>query len=264
MKYKIGIIGLGMVGDALRRYFEKKGNKPYIYDIKGEGSIEEVNKADFIYICVPTPYKDGCDATEVGKAISIIEGEKVVIIKSTILPGTTDKLQLQFPNHKILFNPEFLTESTADQDISYPDRQIIGYTHGSYTIAGDVMKQLPLAPYEAIVPAYVAEFTKYAANTWFAVKVAKNNELYDIFKGYGGNDEAFETMIDCVSADKRIGRSHLDIWHKGYRGYGGKCLPKDTKSFIDFAKSLGVKTPIMSASDKYNDKLCQKESSKRI
>jgi len=265
MVYKIGITGsLGMVGGALKRYFQKTKNKLYLYDINGEGSVKEVNKADYIYICVPTPYVKGigCDTTEVGKVISQIDGEKVIIIKSTVIPGTTDKIQSQFPNHKILFNPEFLTEETADQDIAYPDRQIIGYTPNSYNVAGDVMKQLPLAPYEAIIPAYVAEFVKYAANTWFAVKVAKNNELYDVFTKFGGDDKAFEAMIDALSADKRIGRTHLEIWHKGYRGYGGKCIPKDSKSFIDFAKQLGVKTPIMLASDKYNDKLCKKSSSK--
>jgi UDPglucose 6-dehydrogenase len=257
MQYKIGIIGVGMVGGALKRYFEKKGHELYLYDINGTGSIKEVNKADFIYICVPTPYKKGigCDITEIGNAISQIDGDKIIIIKSTITPGTTDKIQGQFPNHKILFNPEFLTEETADSDMAYPDRQILGYTPQSYNVSSYVLKQLPLATYESVVPAYIAEFIKYAANTWFAVKVAKNNELYDIFKKYGGTDKEFEAMIDGVSADKRIGRTHLDIWHKGYRGYGGKCLPKDTKTFIDFASKLGVKTPIMSASDKYNEKI---------
>jgi len=257
MKYKIGIIGTGMVGGALKRYFKKKKYKLYTYDINGEGSIKEVNKADFIYICVPTPYREGigCDMTEVGKAISQIEGEKVIIIKSTITPGTTEKIQSQFPKHKILFNPEFLTEETADADIEFPDRQIVGFTIESYNVASHILKQLPLATYEAIVPAFIAEFIKYAANTWFSVKVTKNNELYDIFKKYGGSDKEFEAMIDGLSADKRIGRTHLEVWHKGYRGYDGKCLPKDTKAFIDFAKKMKVKTPLMSASDKYNEKI---------
>lgn len=258
MKYKIGVVGsCGMVGSALKRYFQKTNNHLFLYDIKGEGSVEEVNKADFIFICVPTPTKANgkCDVGLVDASVGLIQGEKVVVIKSTIIPGTTDRLQKKYPQHKILFNPEFLTEATSDQDMCYPDRQIIGYTQKSYSVAEDIMLMLPLAPYEKIVPAFIAEFSKYANNTWFAVKVAKNNELYDVFEKFGGNKKQFEDLIDCMSADKRIGRTHLQVWHKGGRGYSGRCIPKDTKSFIKFAKQLKVKTPILEATDKYNDEL---------
>jgi UDPglucose 6-dehydrogenase len=253
--YKIAVVGSrGMVGGALKRYFKKQPVKLFLYDISGEGSMQSVNKADYIYVCVPTPYKDGrCDTSIVEEVISQIEGNKAIIIKSTVIPGTTEKIQRKYPQHKVLFNPEFLTEVTADQDMNFPERQIVGYTDESYNIAGDILKQLPLAQEEHKVPAFIAEFSKYACNTWFSVKVGKNNELYDVFTKFGGNDEAFEKMIDCVSSDKRIGRSHLKVFHKGSRGYGGKCLPKDTKAFIAFAKRLGVKTPILSATDKYNE-----------
>jgi UDPglucose 6-dehydrogenase len=249
-----------MVGGAIYRYFKKKDVKLYCYDKSGCGSMKDVNKADYVYVCVPTPYKDGaCDTSIVEEVIDQLDGQKAVIIKSTVIPGTTDKIQKKYPQHKILFNPEFLTEVTADQDMNFPERQIIGYTEESYNIARDILKQLPLAQEEHLVPAFIAEFSKYACNTWFSTKVAKNNELYDIFIKFGGNDEAFEKMIDCVSGDKRIGRSHLKIFHKGYRGYGGKCLPKDTKAFIAFAKKLKVKTPIMSATDTYNETLGAKK-----
>lgn len=265
-KYKIGIIGSkGMVGGALKRYFEKTDNEMHYYDISGEGSLLDLNMADYIYICVPTPYQEGigCDTSIVEEVIDKLCTGKVIIIKSTVIPGTTDRLQEKFPEQKFIFNPEFLTEITADQDMNYPDRQVIGFTHQSYNVAGEVMKQLPLASYESIIPAFMAEFVKYAANTWFAVKVAKNNELYDIFTKFGGSKEQFVTMIDAVSADKRIGRTHLDVFHKGYRGYGGKCLPKDTKSFIYFANKLDVRTPIMSASDEYNDGLLKSKGGEK-
>jgi len=145
------------------------------------------------------------------------------------LPGTTSKLQLSFPDLKILFNPEFLTEVTADQDMEFPDRQILGYTKESYNVSKDVMLQLPLATFEKIVPAYVAEFCKYAANTWFSAKVAKNNEMYDLFMKFNQSEEDYKDMISCISGDRRIGRTHLKVWHKGYRGYGGKCLIAGTK-----------------------------------
>jgi len=266
MAYKIGIIGSkGMVGGALKRYFEKTDNKIYCYDVAGEGSLKDVNQADYIYIAVPTPYKEGvgCDTGIVEEILNKLSDGKVIIIKSTVIPGTTDKLQKKFPKQKLIFNPEFLTEVTADQDMDHPDRQIIGFTPKSYDVAGIVMKQMPLAPYEAIMPAFMAEFAKYSANTWFAVKVAKNNEIYDIFTKFGGSKEQFSQMIEAVSADKRIGRSHLEIFHKGYRGYGGKCLPKDIKAFIEFADKLGVSTPVMSASDKYNDRLIKSQGGEK-
>lgn len=253
---KIGIIGVGMVGGALKRWFENQGITPYLYDkYKNLGSLEEVNKADYIFICLPTPYKNGCDTSLINEGIKNIKGSKTIIIKSTIIPETTDRLQKKYPQHKILFNPEFLTEATADQDISYPDRQIVGYTDKSFTIAKDIILMLPLAPFERIVPAFIAEFVKYYTNTWFAMRVSKNNEMYDVFKKFGGTDEQFRVLAECSGADKRIGNSHLEIWHKGYRGYGGKCLPKDTKSFIKFAEKLKVKVPITKAADDYNDKL---------
>lgn len=261
-KKKVGIIGVGMVGGALKKYFEQSGKYDvFLYDKKGIGSLEEVNKADFIYLCVPTPYVPGkgCDTSLVEDALNQIQGSKVITIKSTVIPGTTEKIQAKFPHHKILFNPEFLTEVTADADMSFPDRQIIGYTPQSYTVAADVMAQLPLAPYERIVPSRVAELVKYAGNTWFAVKVAMNNELYDLAKNMGFSEEDWDKVVDGVSADKRIGRTHLTIFHKEKRGYHGKCLPKDIKALLDFSKDKGVNMPIREAANKYNDGLLKNQ-----
>ncbi|GAI10197.1 unnamed protein product [marine sediment metagenome] len=119
---RIGVCGVGMVGGALKNYFEKKGIKPLLYD-KGKnlGSIKEVNQADIIFICVPTPFdkEKGFDLSFIEAACQNISGGKIVVIKSTVLPGTTEKLQKKYPQHKFLFNPEFLSEATADFDISF-------------------------------------------------------------------------------------------------------------------------------------------------
>lgn len=264
-KQKVGIIGVGMVGGALKRYFEKREDlELYLYDKKGLGSMDDVNKADYVYVCLPTPYVPGkgCDTSLIEAGISQISGEKVVIIKSTVIPGTTNKLQEKFSQHKILFNPEFLTEDTADQDMSFPDRQIIGYTEKSYNVAKNILQQLPLAPFEQIVPAKVAELIKYANNTWFAVKVAMNNELYDLAKKIGLSDGDWEEAIFGISADKRVGRTHLTIMHKGKRGYWGKCLPKDIKALLEFAEKEGVDMPVRKATNEYNNKLLKEQGIK--
>jgi len=266
IKYKIGIAGLGMVGGALKRYFEKKPHyKLFLYDLKGIGSLDEINQADFIYLCLPTPYNPaiGCDITAIEEVVSQIKGEKNIIIKSTVIPGATDKLQEKYCQHKFLFNPEFLTEETADEDTRFPDRQIVGYTDKSYDVAKDVVQQLPLAPFERIVPAAVAEFIKYGGNTWFSVKVAKNNEMYDLCRKFGLDEKKWEMVVDGMAADKRIGRTHLTIMHKNKRGYFGKCLPKDAKALLDFAKKLEVDLPVLGAADKYNDKLLESQGYKK-
>ena len=257
MKYKIGIAGIGMVGEALSKIFKN----PILYDkYKDIGSIKELNKADIIFICVPTlTIQNTQDISSLEEIINQINNNKIIVIKSTILPGTVQLMQEKYPKKRFLFNPEFLTEESADQDIKYPDRQIVGYTKQSYTIAGDILNLLPQAPVERIVKSEVAEFIKYYGNCWFAVKVAYNNQMYDLAQEIGFDNRNWEDIIDCISADKRIGRSHLEIWHKGFRGYGGKCLPKDTKALITFGKERGVSMSILRSINDYNDKLLEQQ-----
>jgi len=258
---KVGVVGTGMVGGAMVHYFQKKdGLEIFTYDKgKNEGSLEEVNKAEIIFICVPTPYlKDGkgFDLSYVEETLSWLNGEKVVVVKSTVMPGTTEMLQKKYPQHKFLMNPEFLTEETADQDMSYPDRQIVGYTEKSHEVAGDLMQLLPLAPFERILPATEAETVKYFGNTWFAVKVSFANQMYDICQALGVD---YDRMVEAAAADKRIGRTHLNVWHKGYRGYGGKCLPKDTKAFIQLANMKGVDLKLHKAAEAINEELMRQQ-----
>jgi UDPglucose 6-dehydrogenase len=259
---KIGVIGVGMVGGSVKRYFEKGGITPFLYDKdKGLGSIEEVNKADILFICVPTPYIDGkgFDLSFVEESCKNIKGEKIIVIKSTVLPGTTEKFQKEYPQHKFLFNPEFLTEATADQDMCYPDRQIIGYTEKSYNVSKDIMQILPLAPFEKMMPATEAEMVKYFGNTWFSVKVIFANQMYDLCQKLGIN---YDIVAESAAADKRVGRSHLDVFHKGYRGYGGKCLKKDIKALIRFADNNGVDLPLHKRAEEINKKLMEEQNIK--
>jgi UDP-glucose 6-dehydrogenase len=133
--------------------------------------------------------------------------------------------------------------------MSYPDRQIVGYTAQSQSVAGDLMMLLPLAPFERVLPATEAEMVKYFGNTWFAVKVAFGNQMYDVCQKLGID---YDRMVEAAAADKRIGRTHLNVFHKGYRGYGGKCLPKDTKALIQLADRLGVDLKIHKAAEAIN------------
>src|SRR3990167_8847250 len=98
---RCGVVGVGMVGGAMQRYLEKKqGLEIFLYDKgKGLGSIDDVNKAEIVFVCVPTPYlKDGkgFDLSYVEETLNMLQGEKVVVIKSTVLPGTTQALQQKY------------------------------------------------------------------------------------------------------------------------------------------------------------------------
>jgi UDPglucose 6-dehydrogenase len=256
----IGIIGIGMVGGALQRYFQEQGVSPAIFDTgKNLGSSAEINQADIIFICVPTPYdkEKGFDLSYVDSAISNIQGNKIVVIKSTLLPGSTETLQEKYSQHKILNNPEFLTETIADQDMCHPGRQILGYTKQSKDSTKDVMAILPLAPYKNILPATEAEMVKYFGNTFFSVKVCFANQMYDLCEKMGIE---YNRVMETAAADKWIGRMHLETPHKGYRGFGGKCLLKDNNSLIQFADSKGVDLELNKTAKKLNEQLMKQQN----
>jgi len=257
-KYKIGVIGLGFVGNALCHYFESQRIKPFLYDkYKNIGSLEKVNSADVIFICVSTPYnkKKGCDLSFIKDACGNVSGRKIIVIKSTISPGTTQKLQDKYPQHKFLFNPEFLREVSAYKDFINSTRQIIGFTKKSKRMADLVMDILPKAPYQKIMPAKEAEMIKYMNNTFLAMKVLLANEFYDLCTALNID---YEIVKNAVAQDPRISRSHLKIFHEGYRGYGGSCFPKDINAIIKFASDKKIDMPFLKKGREINRRLLKK------
>lgn len=257
-KPKIGIIGVGYVGGAVKYWFEKQNSPLFLYDkYKKIGSFQKVNKAEIIFICVPTPFNEkgwGYDDSAIWESLDNLNGSKIVVIKSTVLPGTTEKAQKKFPQHKILFNPEFLLAKTALQDFLKPKRQIIGVTNKSKKEAQRILKILPQAPFKKIVPATEAETIKYFGNAFLATRVIFANQMYDVCQRLGIN---YERVKECAGKDSRVGQSHFGIFHNGYRGYGGACLPKDTKAFIQFCSKIGAKPKLLKTLEKINEALVE-------
>lgn len=262
-KTKIGIMGLGMVGGALARYFEGQGytmgETLFGYDPgKGQTDIDRLNAgAEVVFVAVPTPYVvdgAGFDLSYVRDALSKLTGSKTVVIKSTVLPGATDDLAREFPALRVLFSPEFLTEATADEDTRHPERQIIGWTTSeSKKVAKDVMALLPLAPFERVMTAKDAEMVKYFNNTWYATKVVFANQVYDLCQKVGAD---YDAVKEAAAAAKWVGGTmHLEIFHKGYRGYGGKCLPKDTRALIQLGQRVGAPMELLETVEKVNNRL---------
>jgi UDPglucose 6-dehydrogenase len=257
----IAIMGTGMVGGALDRYFKTQNIEAGLYDPpKGFSDPSVLARASVIFVAVPTPYYldgSGFDDSFIRQAIEAIPmSGKTVVLKSTILPGTTERFQALYPQHRILFNPEFLTQTTADFDMQHPNRQIVGYTPESRRDAELVMGILPRAPFEKIVPAKVAETVKYFGNAFYALKVAYANQMYDVCAKMGID---YEQVKECAKAEPMVGTTHLEIHHQGYRGYGGKCLPKDTRSIIQLAERLGVDLSVLKAAEEYNNELTRSQ-----
>ena len=241
-KTKVGVIGNGFVGEAISFAFSSIA-KIYIYDTDPSrclNNIESVHNCDFVFVCVPTPmYEDGSqDLSFVESAFQKATNRPVYILKSTVLPGTTDNLSKQYPNFKIIFSPEFLTERTAKLDMLTQSRIILG---GETCLTKNV-KELFNKRFKVKniiqTDSKTAELTKYMNNAFFATKVSIMNEFKILCDKIGAN---WDDALWGFAADGRIGDSHLNVpGHDGKLGYGGTCFPKDVNALLSFSKKHNI------------------------
>ena len=199
-----------------------------------------MHNCDFVFVCVPTPmYEDGSqDLSYVERAFKKAKDRPVYILKSTVLPGTTEKLSKQYPNFKIIFSPEFLTERTAKIDMLTQSRIILG-GELSLTEKVKILFNLRFKIKNIIqTDSKTAELTKYMNNTFFATKVSIMNEFKLLCDKIGAN---WEDALKGFVADGRIGDSHLNVpGHDGKLGYGGTCFPKDVNALLSFSKKYNI------------------------
>lgn len=260
-KPKIGVVGFGFLGRALVHGFCLHADiKIYDkYDNTYDSLEDTVNSSDFIFIGVPTPMsEDGSqDLSNVKDAVAsvvqVAESRKVIVLRSTIIPGTTRELARKYRKHDFVFFPEFLTERSAKLDFINAARIIFG---GNLTVTSKMEKlfriRFPHTPiYRTTWEA--AEVVKYMSNSFFAVKVSYLNEMYDIAKHI---EVSYEDLRDMWLADCRVGNSHADVpGHDGNRGYGGKCFPKDVRAFIKWAEDNNLQIDMCKAADEVNKRV---------
>lgn len=229
---KIGFIGQGFIGQAYANNFLKRDFTVIRYALEEEyrANRDLIKDCDYTFIAVPTPTTpSGFSSKILEDVLTLIGPGQVAVIKSTILPGTTESLQLKFPDIFIIHSPEFLREKTCQFDADNPDRNIIGRsTKVSEAQAQVLMDILPKAKYSLICPAAEAELIKYASNCFLYLKVLYTNTLWDICEAENIN---YEIVKEAMVHDSRIGPSHNDPVHFGGRGAGGHCFIKDFAAF---------------------------------
>ena len=249
-------MGLGFVGsatkDVLSEHHEVFGYDPAI---EGYKDLSVLEKAQVIFLCVPTPPKDSgeIDLSYIQGALESIKGlgtNPVVCIKSTIIPGTSDELEATY-NIRIVHNPEFLREKYALEDFENSDRVILGGENDSREIIK--VAYLPIFPEEKIKYVMLtnkqAEMVKYITNIFLSTQVSFANEMWNICNLLGIDYDEIEKVINM---DDRLGR-HINVpGPDGKLGFGGKCLPKELKAMIYHVRERGYIPTLLQESWRFN------------
>jgi len=252
---KIGIIGLGVVGSAIKYGFEKLGHDIVFHDIALNTSIKDVLDSEVCFLCVPSPSADdnSCDTSIVEDVVDKLLKEKysgIICIKSTVVPGTTKNLRKKYKTDKICFVPEFLRERCASIDfVENHDVCIIGCTSDeSYEIIKKAHGHLP-RKVERLTPTE-AELTKYFNNIYNATLITFANSFYEVCEATGAN---YTNVKNAIVMRDHIQDIYLDC-NKNFRGFGGMCLPKDTKAIAFLCKNEEIDVEFFDSILKENSK----------
>ncbi len=273
MKEQIGIIGFGVLGKALKVIFEPKF-KITIYDKykkRYPNLTNLIKKSTVVFVAVPTPMKKSgeIDLSYVKEVLShLSKGVKkekkkiIVVLRSTIIPGTTDLFQKKYKNLKLVFNPEFLTEKNLLSNLKNTNRVVIGSNNKvSKKVVKSIYKQIfPKATY-FLTNSKTAELIKYASNIMLASQIITANEIYQVSKKLGLN---YKKIKNNLLLDKRIGTNITVPGNDGKLGFGGKCFPKDLNAFIVFSKKIGYNSELLNQIWKTNLKLRKEKDWEKI
>lgn len=292
----IGVVGQGFVGGSLTTVFTERGETVYVYDKAGKvspgGICEFVRKgtnqvvrptsiAEFVtacegtsgfsgvfFVCVPTPmYEDGSpDISIVENVLELIANapyhsdspERIAVIKSTVPPGSSQRWNEKFSDRglHVVFNPEFLTEANAVNDMREQNRIVLGGPRPYINTVRNVFQRaFPKVPIIK-TSATTAEMVKYVTNCLLSVKVSFANEVSQICEALDadGLNIDYDKVVEYSKFDRRLGETHWSVpgpvpTHDGryVRGFGGHCFPKDINALMTVAKGYGVKPTVMQA-----------------
>ena len=263
---RIGIVGKGFVGSAVQFGFSPSVGvdaEVKVYDKdpnKSTHTLQEVVLgSDIIFLSVPTPSnKDGSINLDIVKSIlndiNEIYSETVnsiILLRSTVIPGTTRKLQEKYSKLRIVFNPEFLTERAANFDFINQSRFVVGGNLDDVLEVSELFRKRFGKSMSIIETNFeTAELIKYMTNTFFATKISFLNDMKLLSDKCGA---IWEDTIEGFVRDGRVGHTHLSVpGHDGRYGFGGSCFPKDIQALINYANDLGVDMNVLNGVWKTN------------
>ena len=264
----VGIVGQGFVGSAIKEGL-KNFHDVLTYDKDPTKSMtvsleQVVNNSEIIFVCVPTPMRPSgqCDTRILEDVVYEINeiasksksSKKTVVVKSTVPPGTTLRLDEKHSKINVAFSPEFLTEANSFDDFKRQTRIIIGGT-GAKKVKQMFRKPFPKIPI-VITKSDTAEMVKYFINCFLATKVTFANQMYDLCEA---SEIDYDKVCEYALLDQRIGGSHLAVpGPDGDRGFGGHCFPKDLSAMIHFAQlfdsNAGFLKQVSNSNNKYRNK----------
>lgn len=252
---KLGIIGLGVVGNANKLGFESLGHEICFHDIRLNTKIEDVLDSSIVFLCVPTPsLEDGSCNTktleEVIKQLQDLKYAGVIAIRSTAPPGFTKSMIDQFNNDSICFVPEFLRERCAAEDF-IENHNLLAVGTDNQNVYEQVVKAHGELPKHAIkLSATEAEFLKYFNNVYASLRIVFANVFFEACKQLNCDYAAVKNAY--IKTGKAVDM-YLDV-SDSLRGYGGMCLPKDTKAFASLLKKYNLDFKIIESINEDNDK----------
>jgi len=252
----IGIIGCGVVGTATAKGLSKAHNM-FLYDkYKDEYNCDfdlMVSNCSVIFITVPTPMRISgeIDLSTIKTTVDDLafhcnkdqtkNENPIIVIRSTAVSGTTEKLAKKYNMFHFAFNPEFLRDVSADDDFINSERIVIG-TDNDFVfnvlnrVYTEAKAKWPVDPPILKTSIRTAEIIKYASNVMLASQVVVANEIYKICELFSVN---YKEVTEVLSYDERIG-THIQVpGPDGDMGMGGKCFPKDINALIYLAKEQG-------------------------
>ena len=233
--YKVGIVGLGFVGGALKKSFNEKKISVIGYDkYKWIGNIKETLNTNICFLCLPTLFKEnGYDLSSFIEVLSYYHNNNykgVIVIKSTLTPNTCNEFIKQFTNLTIVHNPEFLSAKTAYYDFHNQKHIVIG--GNSKVIINFYKKYYPDGEISIMTP-IESECLKICANSFYAVKIQFFNEIYNMCEKLDNCE--YNVVKNGIIKNGWVNKQHTSVpGSDGQLSYGGACFPKDTKALLHY------------------------------
>ena len=258
---KIGIVGFGFVGKALKNGLKSNVDSIEI-DPLLDSNLNDLKKHEpsIVFICLPTPMNDdGSQNIDLVKdsinEINYFNQEILIVIKSTVLPKyIEDILEI---SENLVINPEFLRENFANEDFINSEVIVFGGDQiNCNRLANFYGKHTNCTCKDYVnTDAMSASLLKYTINSFLALKVVFFNEMKSVFDNLNSNTK-WSDFISSISRDKRIGQSHMSVpGPDGRYGFGGPCFPKDVEALIQYSKEIGSELTLLNKANSINNNI---------